>query len=241
MQDTVPCPSCQRDLRVPEELLGRAVKCPACGSTFTAEASGTAAVPSSKDQSVPPVSLSPSAETNDRAIKEPWEEEYHSPVRLDRSLRQDALRQIKAPANALFSAGIVGCVACTLFIVVHGVMFWIAMRQNREFQGEIHIGGPMMGQAGELQYILVSAGILVETIGIGLGIIVILGSRKMKKLMAYRFAMISSILSILMAFPLASPLSSCCLLGVLFGMWTVAAGIWSIVVLCKPEVKEAFS
>ena len=170
---------------------------------------------------------------------EPWEQEYH-PVRLERSLRQDAARQVKAPANALYSAGIMTCVVCTFFIIVRAVMFWITMRQSGDFQ-RVAMGNPMMGQFEEMQYVLLAAGILVETIGIGLGIMVIRGSRKMKKLMAYRFAMTSSILSIMMAFPLASPLSTCCLLGVFFGMWAVAAGIWSIIVLCKPEVKDAFS
>src|SRR5205807_6580143 len=136
-------------------------------------------------------------------IKEPWEEEYHHPVRLDRSLRQEALRQIKAPANALFSAGIMTCVACTLFIVVRGVMLWFTMRQNNEFQGQIQMRNPMMGPFEEMQYVVLAAGMLVEMVGIGLGIVVILGSRKMKKLMAYRHSMTCSILSILMAFPLA--------------------------------------
>ena len=134
--------------------------------------------------------------------KEPWEEEYHQPVRLEGSLRQQALRQVKAPANALFSAGIMTCVACTLFIIVRGVMFWFTMRQNRDFQGRIAMSNPIMGQFEEMQYVLLAVGMLVEIIGIGLGIVVILGSRKMKQLIAYRFAMTSSILSIMMAFPL---------------------------------------
>jgi predicted Zn finger-like uncharacterized protein len=36
MQNTVPCPSCNRELRVPDQLLGKLVKCPACSTTFTA-------------------------------------------------------------------------------------------------------------------------------------------------------------------------------------------------------------
>jgi predicted Zn finger-like uncharacterized protein len=30
------CPSCSKQLKVPDELIGRQVKCPACGTTFTA-------------------------------------------------------------------------------------------------------------------------------------------------------------------------------------------------------------
>jgi predicted Zn finger-like uncharacterized protein len=42
MQTTVPCPSCRRELRVPDSLIGKLVKCPACAQTFTAELSAPA-------------------------------------------------------------------------------------------------------------------------------------------------------------------------------------------------------
>jgi len=42
MSETVTCPSCDRPLRVPDDLLGHQVKCPACASTFTANAAGPA-------------------------------------------------------------------------------------------------------------------------------------------------------------------------------------------------------
>jgi predicted Zn finger-like uncharacterized protein len=35
------CPSCSKQLKVPDELLGRQVKCPQCGTTFTATAAVT--------------------------------------------------------------------------------------------------------------------------------------------------------------------------------------------------------
>jgi predicted Zn finger-like uncharacterized protein len=36
MPEIVQCPECQRKLKVPENLLGKKVKCPTCGATFTA-------------------------------------------------------------------------------------------------------------------------------------------------------------------------------------------------------------
>src|SRR5262249_46600977 len=36
MSIIVDCPSCNRKLRVPEDLLGTRVKCPTCGGTFDA-------------------------------------------------------------------------------------------------------------------------------------------------------------------------------------------------------------
>src|SRR6202521_262788 len=38
MSEVVNCPKCERKLRVPEELLGKKVKCPTCSETFTATA-----------------------------------------------------------------------------------------------------------------------------------------------------------------------------------------------------------
>jgi predicted Zn finger-like uncharacterized protein len=36
MPEIVQCPECQRKLKVPDNLLGKNVKCPTCGATFTA-------------------------------------------------------------------------------------------------------------------------------------------------------------------------------------------------------------
>jgi predicted Zn finger-like uncharacterized protein len=35
--ELVSCPECKRNLRVPEELIGKLVKCPTCGQTFNAD------------------------------------------------------------------------------------------------------------------------------------------------------------------------------------------------------------
>jgi len=38
MSHIVNCPSCSRKLRVPDQLVGKLVKCPTCDKTFTASA-----------------------------------------------------------------------------------------------------------------------------------------------------------------------------------------------------------
>lgn len=40
MAIVIDCPSCTRKLRVPDEMLGKKVKCPQCGTTFMAAANG---------------------------------------------------------------------------------------------------------------------------------------------------------------------------------------------------------
>jgi predicted Zn finger-like uncharacterized protein len=56
MPAIVDCPSCNRKLRIPDELLGRKVKCPTCSTTFDAVASPAAAPPI---PSAPPASFTP--------------------------------------------------------------------------------------------------------------------------------------------------------------------------------------
>ena len=40
MPEIINCPQCERKLRMPEEMLGRTVKCPSCSTVFTARARG---------------------------------------------------------------------------------------------------------------------------------------------------------------------------------------------------------
>src|SRR5438094_504099 len=61
------CPSCNRKLRVPEELLGKEVRCPTCGTTFTASGS-------SGEPSPPPARQPPEEE------EKPWEEPLDEPA-----------------------------------------------------------------------------------------------------------------------------------------------------------------
>src|SRR5207237_4467868 len=69
------CPQCQRQLRVTEELVGRAAKCPACGLVFTVPRGGTephlAPVPVAAE--VPPAS-EPLAEEERDPFEYPYEE-----------------------------------------------------------------------------------------------------------------------------------------------------------------------
>jgi predicted Zn finger-like uncharacterized protein len=56
--ELVSCPECRRKLRVPEELLGKQVKCPTCGHTFEAHLTAMTAPP---PEGEPPPRTSPVA------------------------------------------------------------------------------------------------------------------------------------------------------------------------------------
>jgi hypothetical protein len=223
---------------VSEESLGRPVQCPACGSTFKAKQAEPEPSPPREDEGFRFTPLSPKEAELDQPLPDTPPDENEPPRRWGRQFHEAALRKIKAPANALLSAGIITCVLGVVLIIVQGVLLWLMSRQNDEFQG--FVVGPM-GPLANWQIIIAVAAILVQLVGIGLGVVIIRGARRMKKLKGYRQSMTCSILSMLTVFVVGCPLSSCSLLGMPFGMWAVAAGIWSIVVLCKPEVKEAFS
>jgi predicted Zn finger-like uncharacterized protein len=62
----VQCPACGRKLRVPDELLGKLVKCPGCGGTFTAQDKSPA--PQSEPKVVPPPPPPPEASSGIAAL-----------------------------------------------------------------------------------------------------------------------------------------------------------------------------
>ena len=50
MPTQINCPSCSRALRVPDELLGKNVKCPTCSTTFEASAEGPPPAPPEEEE-----------------------------------------------------------------------------------------------------------------------------------------------------------------------------------------------
>jgi predicted Zn finger-like uncharacterized protein len=75
----VDCPSCNRKLRVPDELLGKQVKCPTCGTTFTA---GDAVPPPPTEVEAPPPRRRPSPPPEDD-----YDDEDDEPRRSSRRRR----------------------------------------------------------------------------------------------------------------------------------------------------------
>ena len=69
--------------------------------------------------------------------------------------------------------------------------------------------------------------VVSNLVGIAFQVVIIIGAWKMRQLRSYGWAMTAAIMALLCANP------CCCPLG-------LAAGIWSIVVLSKSEVKAAF-
>jgi hypothetical protein len=82
MNLTIPCPSCQRILRVPENLLGQAAKCPSCSQTFTVPESGEEEAP----RRSAPTPEGPSSRRSAAPLSgENYEDEPHPSKRSPRS------------------------------------------------------------------------------------------------------------------------------------------------------------
>ena len=119
-----------------------------------------------------------------------------------------AVHQLSGPANLLMVAAVIGFLICTVAVSVFLIVFEGTLREMAEN------GLPKLVVA-----------LLVSLVGGGL---VIVGAWQMKKLRAYEFAVISSVLALL-------PITT-------FG-WPIGlvAGVWALLVLRKPEVRAAFA
>jgi predicted Zn finger-like uncharacterized protein len=80
MNLTITCPDCQRTLRVPESLLGQAVKCPSCAHVFTA--------PNHAEDEAPRFPTPPSERLSSRPAPPP-EDDYDDEPRPSRRPRRD--------------------------------------------------------------------------------------------------------------------------------------------------------
>lgn len=85
MSLSISCPACQRPLRVPESLLGKAVKCPGCSHRFTAT--------EPNEDEAPPPRASSSVRTSRRPTAPPLEDEEAAPRRSERISQQPQARR----------------------------------------------------------------------------------------------------------------------------------------------------
>jgi predicted Zn finger-like uncharacterized protein len=90
MPTVISCPSCQKQLKVPDELIGRQVKCPGCKETFTAQAGAPPAAVQEEPEPPPRRRPAPPPEEEEEAPRRParraaQDEEEEHPSRRRRS------------------------------------------------------------------------------------------------------------------------------------------------------------
>ena len=134
----------------------------------------------------------------------------------------DAARMVNGPAIALIVTAAIGMVLGVLSMLGSVLNIGMmgaggGMSQLEGMEGAEWVAPLMSG----------TVGIITAIIGIAVGAFIIYAMLQMKGLKSYGAAMAATILAMI---PCISP---CCILGLPFG-------IWSLVVLLKPEVKAAF-
>ena len=248
------CPSCERPLRVPDSLLSKKVKCPSCQTRFTAEPEGPeppenadaeeapAERPASRRPAPPveegvtdrpsrsgsrPARRRPADEEEPEEQEESDEEEEERPRRRRRRRRRRrgysgaAASAVTGPAIALMIVGGLGTAVHAVFLVLRilnvGMLAANGGPPGANPHDEAYRAGVVVGGA---------MGIIIDVLGIIWGIVVVLGAIQMKALKNHGLAMTTCILAMV-------PINCCCILGLPFGIWGLAA-------INRPEVREAF-
>jgi hypothetical protein len=128
-------------------------------------------------------------------------------------------QEVQGPAIGLIITAVIG--------IVLALVSLLSNLMGAGMAGIEEIGG--MDEAGRyLTYMTGGVGILFALIQLGVSGFVIWAALQMKELRNWTMAVTASILAMI---PCIGP---CCLIG-------IPIGIWSLVVLMKPEVKAAFT
>lgn len=133
----------------------------------------------------------------------------------------NARDQVSTPAILLMVVGGL-TVAAALFGVVQNLMGTNAAQMDQL------MSNPQLPQGFKsIMGGMTKGGIFLNLLELGLGAVTAFGGLKMKNLENYGLAMAASIIAVIPC------IGSCCCLG-------IPVGIWSLIVLNKPEVKAGF-
>lgn len=137
----------------------------------------------------------------------------------------DPKRAVSGPALALLITAIMD-LAMTLFGVLAGAMGWTVGVAGHGMMAPGHgFGDPDLDQL--IGWLSGPVGMIGNVFSIVIKGVIIAGALRMMSLRSYGLCMVAAVLAVI---PCTAP---CCCLG-------IAAGIWALVVLTRPEVKEAF-
>jgi len=221
------CQSCRKLLRVGDSAGGKRAKCPECGTINDVPAPAAPAPFEFSAES--PVEQSPFGRqrTSGESFAEPFQRRapgpendnpYASPnvpqpARIAMPPSAPALERVSGPAMALIVMGAIGAL-----FAVGGALFNL-----------LAAGLGIGEQDGELLPFAVGAGLQVvgALVGLAKSGVMIYGGLQMKNLQSHSLAMTAAILAVIPC------ISSCCCLEIPFG-------IWALMVLNEPEVRNAF-
>jgi len=209
-------------LRVTEELQGRPVKCPACGLTFTVPAGSTEAQPAV----LTPAPGQPAARAVDELGEGFYEqpEPWRSPAQAweaEGNRRGRAKSLLLPPAICLVLASLLGLLGDLYELWAWRTAPEAQMQRLEQFCQALNLPLPFEREKTPSSMIASHAAFAA------LCIVIIVLAMLMMSLRWYPLAIIGSLL------PMINLDSSCCCLG-------CPLGIWALVVLLRPEVRDAF-
>lgn len=213
-EEMIFCPSCNRKVRIPTEMLGTAVKCPLCGVVFTAPLP-----PGELPGAIEPAPMGPPgdyADVSGRPLT-PYLHPWASPEE-----RRSAVRgRVLAAAIALFFIGGLALldqlVRVVLLVADPDAPARMARAVNQALGQQQEMPKETLGG------IMIASIIFFSVISI----IIMVGAFQMMRFRTWGFAVASSIL------PWFIISDCCCALG-------LPIGIWALIILLMPNVKGAF-
>jgi hypothetical protein len=145
------------------------------------------------------------------------------------SSREKALQRIKVPAVALMAASILNIILALWSLVE---MIFSSPDLQRINSALEQLNNPQVEQFAQkiIHLMYGPLGIVNILIELAMSVLILVGAKKMKSLQSYQFSLAAAGLSLV---PCLTPCS-----GFLLGL---AFGIWSLVVLRRPDVKSHFS
>jgi predicted Zn finger-like uncharacterized protein len=129
MPSVIACPSCQKQLKVPDELIGRNVKCPGCKETFTAQLASKSAPPQEEIVERPSKRAAPPPDEEDDEPRRPVrrrdddddeERDDERDARPSRRRRRSGRRLQEHRGGLIMTLGILG-----FFVGPCGPIAWI--------------------------------------------------------------------------------------------------------------------
>lgn len=141
---------------------------------------------------------------------------YASPGKLDADSSVDPQTVVRGPATALIVVSIICLVVIALSLLFNGFLLL------RGTAGRLP--QPSVGVSKEMQVVV---RMLWCCMILAVNTVILIGAVRMQRLQSYTWAKVAAILAVI---PCVGP---CYLLGIPFG-------IWALVVLGKPEVRQAF-
>ncbi len=241
MASLVRCSRCNRQLRIPDSLFGKWVKCPACSREFLAEAPDDEE-DHPDEEPVPRRSRAAAEEEDDSFEEQPEDEpefeEEERPRPRKGSRRKRAKRAVQPPAIVLMVlAGLALLLGIWNFLqFLNGSGLFAAEEQRAQAPVQPGLAPPRFPAGAPKQDPEQSKAYeMGRKIGLRIGVcsaliwplVVLLGAYNLLTLGNRMLAFTGAIFAML-------PCSLCCLGG-------LPVGIWALVVLNRPEVTKAFN